>query len=65
MITFRGQRCANLKPPLNPDDTVSGTLFEITEQELAAADRYEETAEYPRISVRLRSGDQAWVYLKD
>ena len=55
---------ANLEPSSNPEDAVSGTVFEITEQELVAADRYEEVAEYRRISVTLRSGDQAWVYVR-
>jgi len=55
---------ANVEPSSNPEDAVSGTVFEITEQELAAADKYEEAAEYRRISVTLRSGDQAWVYVR-
>jgi gamma-glutamylcyclotransferase (GGCT)/AIG2-like uncharacterized protein YtfP len=55
---------ANVEPSSNPEDAVSGTVFEITEQELAATDRYEEDAEYRRISVTLRSGAQAWVYLR-
>src|ERR1700687_2012596 len=55
---------ANAEPSSNPKDAVSGTVFEITEQELAAADKYEEGAEYRRISVTLRSGDQAWVYVQ-
>jgi hypothetical protein len=32
-------------------------------QKLATADIYEEVAEYRRISVKLKSGNQAWVYL--
>ena len=56
---------ANAEPSSNPEDGVSGIAFEITEQELAAADKYEEIAEYRRISVTLRSGAQAWVYLRD
>jgi gamma-glutamylcyclotransferase (GGCT)/AIG2-like uncharacterized protein YtfP len=55
---------ANVEPSSNPEDAVSGTVFEITEQELAAADKYEEVAKYRRISVTLRSGDQAWVYIR-
>ena len=55
---------ANVEPSSNPEDSVSGTVFTITEQELAAADKYEEVAEYSRISVTLRSGDQAWVYVR-
>lgn len=56
--------CANVEPSSNPEDKVVGTVFEITEQELAAADKYEEAAEYRRISVTLRSGDRAWVYVR-
>ena len=55
---------ANAEPSSNPEDAVSGIVFEITEQELAAADRYEEDAEYRRISVALRSGAKAWVYVR-
>ncbi len=55
---------ANVEPTSNPDDAVPGTVFEITEQELAAADIYEEVADYRRIFVKLKSGDQAWVYLR-
>jgi gamma-glutamylcyclotransferase (GGCT)/AIG2-like uncharacterized protein YtfP len=54
----------NAAPSSNPDDAVSGIVFEITGQELAAADRYEERAEYRRISVTLRSGDRAWMYIR-
>jgi gamma-glutamylcyclotransferase (GGCT)/AIG2-like uncharacterized protein YtfP len=55
---------ANAEPSSNPEDAVSGTVFEITESELAAADEYEEAAQYRRISVRLRSGIRAWVYVR-
>ena len=54
----------NVEPSSNPEDAVSGIVFEITEQELAAADEYEEDAEYRRIVVTLRSGSHAWVYLR-
>jgi gamma-glutamylcyclotransferase (GGCT)/AIG2-like uncharacterized protein YtfP len=53
----------SVEPSGRPEDAVCGMLFEITDQELAAADRYEELAGYRRISVTLRSGSQAWVYL--
>jgi gamma-glutamylcyclotransferase (GGCT)/AIG2-like uncharacterized protein YtfP len=49
----------NIKPA---EEAVSGTLFEITEAELAAADKYEKERHYRRILVTLRSGVQAWVY---
>jgi hypothetical protein len=52
----------NIEPTSYPEDAVSGTLFEITEQELDAADMYEKGREYRRISVRLQSGVQAWAY---
>jgi gamma-glutamylcyclotransferase (GGCT)/AIG2-like uncharacterized protein YtfP len=45
------------------DSRVSGTVFEITDAELAAADEYERLAEYKRIPVTLGSGKQAWVYV--
>jgi gamma-glutamylcyclotransferase (GGCT)/AIG2-like uncharacterized protein YtfP len=55
---------ANAEPSANSEDLVRGTVFEVTEQELAAADQYEEPARYGRIFVTLRSGDQAWVYVR-
>ncbi|GAA4183099.1 gamma-glutamylcyclotransferase [Streptosporangium oxazolinicum] len=42
--------------------TVEGTVFEITDAELAAADDYE-VADYRRVLVRLASGVRAWVYV--
>ena len=43
------------------DSRVSGTVFEVTERELAKADQYE-PAGYARVSTTLASGRQAWVY---
>ena len=40
---------------------VSGTVFEISDAELKNADSYESPA-YKRVSVKLVSGKQAWVY---
>lgn len=45
-----------------PDDCVSGTVFNMTEAELAQADDYE-VDDYKRVSVTLVSGVQAWVYV--
>jgi gamma-glutamylcyclotransferase (GGCT)/AIG2-like uncharacterized protein YtfP len=42
---------------------VSGTVFEVTDAELAAADRYEQPAAYTRVTATLASGRQAWVYV--
>ncbi|MEB3022593.1 gamma-glutamylcyclotransferase family protein [[Mycobacterium] crassicus] len=44
------------------DAAVPGTVFAISAAELAAADDYEVDA-YRRISVPLRSGARAWVYV--
>lgn len=42
---------------------VAGTLFEIDDADLTAADAYERPADYHRILVTLVSGRQAWVYV--
>ncbi len=45
----------------NAHDEVAGTVFEITDSELAQADDYE-VDDYVRISARLKSGKTAWIY---
>jgi hypothetical protein len=52
-VTFNGRT----------DSSVSGMAFEITDAELAVADRYEEIAAFKRISAILASGRKAWVYV--
>jgi gamma-glutamylcyclotransferase (GGCT)/AIG2-like uncharacterized protein YtfP len=52
-----------VQPSADPRDEVPGTVFEITAQELAAADEYE-VSDYKRVSVPLKSGAQAWVYVR-
>ena len=47
----------------NSSDEVLGTVFEITAEELIAADRYE-VADYTRVLVTLKSGTRAWVYVR-
>lgn len=47
----------------SPNDEVQGKVFEITLAELAAADAYE-VSDYTRVFVRLKSGLDAWVYVK-
>ena len=42
--------------------SVAGTVFEITAEELAAADEYE-VDDYRRVRVPLDSGEAAWVYV--
>lgn len=45
-------------------DVTEGTVFEITEEELLLADKYEPD-NYKRIKVALRSGKEAWIYVAD
>jgi hypothetical protein len=52
-VTFTGRN----------DSRVGGMVFDISDEELAAADRYEDAAAYVRIAVSLASGKQAWVYV--
>ena len=49
----------------NLESCVRGTVFEITDAELAAADEFERAANYKRLLVTLASGKQAWVYVDD
>ena len=46
----------------NAQDRVEGMVFDITPAELAHTDAYE-VADYRRESVRLESGELAWVYV--
>lgn len=44
-------------------DFVVGTIFKVTREELEQADIYEDAADYKRVSVQLKSGTWAWVYV--
>ena len=46
----------------NPADRITGLIFEITDEELAATDAYEVDA-YAREEVRLESGARAFAYV--
>ncbi|MEV4642206.1 gamma-glutamylcyclotransferase family protein [Actinoplanes sp. NPDC049548] len=46
----------------NTGDRVPGTAFEVSDDELAAADTYE-VDDYHRVLAPLTSGAQAWVYV--
>ena len=52
-----------LDPTGRDGDRVEGAVFQITEAELALADTYEDAA-YQRVLAPLRSGGQAWVYVR-
>ena len=53
----------NLEPTGAGSDSVEGTVFMLTAQELERSDEYEADADYQRIRVELKSGATAWVYL--
>lgn len=46
------------------ESRVSGTAFEVTDAELAAADVYERGDAYTRIQASLASGGEVWVYVE-
>lgn len=52
----------NLKFTADASDAVEGTAFLVTVKELEQADAYEPDG-YERISVKLKSGLDAWVYM--
>jgi hypothetical protein len=53
----------NAVPTGRSDDQLNGTVLEVTEAELAAADGYEAPDSYRRVLVTLASGNQAWAYM--
>jgi gamma-glutamylcyclotransferase (GGCT)/AIG2-like uncharacterized protein YtfP len=62
VATSGSDRHPILRPTDRADVHVDGMVFAISETELAAADEYE-VDDYRRISVPLRSGATAWVYV--
>lgn len=44
------------------DDVIDGVRLDVTESDLALADRYE-VSDYTRVAVLLASGHPAWVYV--
>lgn len=51
-----------LVPTKNDADIIEGTVFEISEDELCSADKYEPD-NYQRVKGLLQSGEEAWIYL--
>lgn len=47
----------------NPKDTIEGTIFQITEEELIQSDAYE-VDDYVRVSETFASGKTAWIYVE-
>jgi gamma-glutamylcyclotransferase (GGCT)/AIG2-like uncharacterized protein YtfP len=62
IATSGSDRHPILRPTNRRDAHVDGTVFVVSEAELTAADEYE-VDDYQRISVPLRSGPHAWVYV--
>lgn len=62
VATSGSDRHPILRPTDRPDAHVDGTVFALSETDLAAADEYE-VDDYRRIEVPLRSGATAWVYV--
>jgi gamma-glutamylcyclotransferase (GGCT)/AIG2-like uncharacterized protein YtfP len=62
VLALSGLAVHKIMVPGEPTDEVDGVVFEITPEELAAADDYE-ADDYKRIKVKLRSGVEAWVYV--
>jgi len=62
VIALSGKSQHMIAKRSNAGDEVTGMVFELTAEELAAADRYE-VAEYTRVQVTLKSGVKAWVYV--
>jgi gamma-glutamylcyclotransferase (GGCT)/AIG2-like uncharacterized protein YtfP len=54
-------RHAIVRPGGREESRVKGTVFEVTDEELALADAYE-PAPYRRVAATLASGRRAWVY---
>jgi Gamma-glutamyl cyclotransferase, AIG2-like len=61
VVALSGKSQHTIAKRTDAGEEVAGMVFEITAQELAAADRYE-VAEYTRVEVTLKSGVRAWVY---
>jgi gamma-glutamylcyclotransferase (GGCT)/AIG2-like uncharacterized protein YtfP len=53
----------NISPTGDDWSNVQGTVFEVTEAELAMSDTFEAQFEYRRVNVTLASGNDAWVYV--
>ena len=62
-LAHSGAMQRNLQYTGNPSDVVEGSVLSLTQQEVERADVYE-PAEYKRVQVRLRSGLNAWIYLR-
>jgi len=60
----KGEQKNQLTAILSKDytDIIEGTVFEVSEEELILADKYEPD-NYKRVKVVLQSGKEAWIYI--
>jgi hypothetical protein len=63
VFCLSGERFHPILVPGNEADEIPGMVFEISEEELQRADAYE-VAEYKRIRAWLKSGLDAFVYVR-
>jgi hypothetical protein len=63
VFCLSGERFHPILVPGEDDDEIAGTVFEVSEDELKRADIYE-VDDYKRIAARLKSGLEAFVYVK-
>jgi hypothetical protein len=54
---------ANVRLNGNRHSRVPGTVFEVTDEELALVDDFERESGFGRVKATLSSGKQAWVYM--
>ena len=60
---LKGEQKYQLTAVISKDnDNIKGTVFEITEEELRLANKYE-PVNYKRVKVVLESGKEAWIYI--
>ena len=63
VFCLSGERFHPILVPGNDGDEIPGMVFEISEAELEQADAYE-VENYKRIAARLKSGVEAFVYVR-
>ena len=63
VFCLSGERFHPILVPGSERDEIAGMMFEISEEELKRADAYE-VADYKRIAARLKSGLDAFVYVR-
>src|SRR5258708_5161829 len=62
-VTIGDTHHANVTFNGNEESRVLGTVFEVTDAELAKIDEYEAAFFYRRVAAMLASGRQTWVYV--